>query len=224
MPLEASTYIDGLDASWPLGGDPTNKGDDHHRLVKGILKNQFPGVGGNGFAIAITATEAELNFVSGVTSSIQAQLDAILGTVRESLLPVGSVYTNATVSTNPATLLGFGTWTAFGSGKVLVGVDGTDTLFDTLGETGGTKDAVNVAHTHTASTDTTGAHVHTYAKGDGGDQNMGSGDQSYEEVTTGNTSSAGNHSHVVTIDSAGVTGVNANVQPYITVYMWKRTA
>jgi hypothetical protein len=57
------------------------------------------------------------------------------------LYPVGSVYINAAVSTNPGTLLGFGTWAAFGAGRVLVGLDAGDVDFDTVEETGGAKDA-----------------------------------------------------------------------------------
>ena len=56
----------------------------------------------------------------------------------ETVYPVGSVYTNKTVSTNPATLFGFGTWTAI-AGRVVVGLDAGQTEFDTAGETGGAK-------------------------------------------------------------------------------------
>jgi hypothetical protein len=48
------------------------------------------------------------------------------------LFPVGSIYTNATNATNPGTLLGFGTWTAFGAGRVAVGFDAGNALFDAL--------------------------------------------------------------------------------------------
>ena len=141
------------------------------------------------------------------------------------LYPVGSIYINATNSTNPATLLGFGTWVAFGSGRVMVGFNASDPLFDSAEETGGSKNAVIVSHTHTGTTNTTGAHTHTYNE-----------NQSAEYVGTGvfrtdvwndqpvNTSSAGDHSHTFTTDSTGSSGTNANLQPYITVYMWKRTA
>jgi hypothetical protein len=52
--------------------------------------------------------------------------------------PVGAVFL-AVVSTSPATLLGYGTWSAFGAGRMLVGRDAGDTDFDTAEETGGAK-------------------------------------------------------------------------------------
>lgn len=52
--------------------------------------------------------------------------------------PVGSVFISV-VSTNPATLLGFGTWAAFAAGRVLVGLDAAQTEFDAVEETGGSK-------------------------------------------------------------------------------------
>lgn len=70
MGLEAATFIDGLNSSWPLGTDSATLGDNHLRLIKSVLKSVFPGAGGNGFAKQITATEDELNFLSGVTGSL----------------------------------------------------------------------------------------------------------------------------------------------------------
>ena len=54
--------------------------------------------------------------------------------------PIGAIYISVT-PTNPGTTLGYGTWTAFGTGRVLVGVDVGDTDFDTVEETGGSKTA-----------------------------------------------------------------------------------
>ena len=144
----------------------------------------------------------------------------------QSMYPVGSIYINAGVTTNPATLLGFGTWSAFGAGRVMVGLNGSDTLFDTLEETGGSKDAIVVSHTHTASTNTTGAHTHTFPTYNGAPY---SGNNTFfandiGSLATQTTASAGDHSHIVTVDSTGSSGTNANLQPYITVAMWKRTA
>jgi len=97
-------------------------------------------------------------------------------------------------------------------------------LFDTAEETGGSKDAVVVSHTHTAtSTVTDPGHSHTFpvGGGDSGGQtrtgNPASDSRATSAVTTGISVST-------TVASSGVSGTNANVQPYITVRMWKRTA
>jgi hypothetical protein len=149
------------------------------------------------------------------------------------LYPVGSIYINAGVTTNPATLLGFGTWTAFGAGRVPVGLNAGDSLFDALEETGGSKDAVTVAHSHTASTSSAGSHQHECgtgvqdigaAFGRGGNSTGYRIDLVLQTQNTPYTSTVGDHSHSVTVDSAGSSGTNANLQPYITVAMWKRTA
>lgn len=79
MALETGTYISDLVATNPTSSDPKSQGDDHIRLVKSTLQATFPGVTG-----AVTATHTELNFVDGVTSAIQTQIDArakIAGTV-----------------------------------------------------------------------------------------------------------------------------------------------
>ncbi len=157
-----------------------------------------------------------------VTAAVTASLAAVY--------PVGSIYINAGVSTNPATLLGFGTWTAFGAGRVMVGLNASDALFDTLEETGGSKDAIVVSHTHTAtSTVTDPQHNHGASAGNFLTE-TGSGSYAYGgaganiSVVT-NTANASTGVTVATTNSTeGSSGTNANVQPYITVAMWKRTA
>jgi hypothetical protein len=145
------------------------------------------------------------------------------------LYPVGSVYTNASVSTNPGTLLGFGTWTAFGAGRVPVGFDSTNALFDSAEETGGSADAITVSHTHTA-TSTDSGHTHTTTWNNINDFIQGSqspGAEQSPDDTQGTFNIATNSSTAnitTTIASAGSSATNANYQPYITVYMWKRTA
>ena len=57
MGLETATYIGQLDENWPLGTDPVSRGDDHLRLIKSVLQNQFPNLGNE----AVTKTAAELN-------------------------------------------------------------------------------------------------------------------------------------------------------------------
>jgi microcystin-dependent protein len=118
------------------------------------------------------------------------------------LMPVGTIYTSG-VSTNPATLFGFGTWTAI-AGRVIVGIDATQTEFDTAGETGGAK-------THALTSGENGPHSHPIATatavnagGDVGDRKWpSSGDN------TGSSGSGTPHN---------------NLQPYIVKYIWERTA
>jgi hypothetical protein len=188
------------------------------------------------------------NTTVATTAFVQAALNA--------LYPVGSIYINATSSTNPGTSLGFGTWTAFGAGRVLVGFNASDPLFDSAEETGGSKDAIVVSHTHTgttgnesadhthtfsATTSTAGSHTHTalFGNSTGGNQYFFEGRINQTGTITDGINAAGDHNHTVsgttstisaththsfTTDATGSSGTNANLQPYITVYIWKRTA
>lgn len=151
------------------------------------------------------------------TAFVQAALSA--------LYPVGAIYINATSSTNPATSLGFGTWTAFGAGRVMVGLDSTNALFDTAEETGGSADAVVVSHTHTA-TSTDSGHTHPVANTMVLQSYDVAGSASFYDMYSPGTitSGTGTANITTTISTNGVTGTNANYQPYITVYMWKRIA
>ena len=73
---------------------------------------------------------------SSGNSSTAIATTAFVRAALATLFPVGAIYT-AVVSTNPATLIGFGTWTAFGAGRVMVGYDSSNALFDSAEETGG---------------------------------------------------------------------------------------
>jgi hypothetical protein len=75
MPIESTTTIAGLTSNWPLSNDTFGGTDDHLRVIKSVLKTTFPGSGGQGFSIPITATEAEINRLVGVTSGVQAQIN-----------------------------------------------------------------------------------------------------------------------------------------------------
>jgi hypothetical protein len=168
--------------------------------------------------IATTQTFGNSSTLLATTAFVQAALAA--------LHPVGSIYINATVSTNPGTLLGFGTWTAFGAGRVMVGFDSGNALFDAAEETGGAADATLPSHTHTAtSTVTDPSHAHTYNQPVGQVGFDQGGSQSVPYPTAATTTSASTGITVATTNaSAGTSGTNANYQPYITVYLWKRTA
>lgn len=136
--------------------------------------------------------------------SVKAYVDAAIASMR---IPVGGLYFS-TDSTNPATSLGYGTWSAFGAGRVPVGYDSGQTEFNTDEKTGGAK-------THTLTVNEMPAHNHPMRFGNpaGGD---GTG-YAYSG-TAGTGTSPFNPLNV------GGGQAHNNLQPYIVVRMWKRTA
>ena len=201
------------------------------KIVKGTeIDTEF-----NNIAIAV-ATKADLaspGFSGSPTAPTQSTGDntsklATTGFVQaalSALYPVGSIYTNAAVSTNPATLLGFGTWSAFGAGRFMVGLDAGNAAFDTAQETGGSADAIVVSHTHSATSSVSDpGHNHTIGfQNNTIDQNAGS--SALVKQGTSNTSTASTGISVSTsIGTTGSSATNANLPPYIVVYMWRRTA
>jgi hypothetical protein len=165
------------------------------------------------------------------TSNTQLATTAFVQAALQALHPVGSLYFNATNATNPGTLLGFGTWTAFGAGRVPVGFDAGNVLFDTAEETGGAANATLPSHTHTASSSVSDpSHAHGPAAGQfvytnaGGIDSAGGGGFISGGIRSSTTASASTGITVTTTNSTeGASATNANYQPYITVYMWKRT-
>ena len=252
-----------------------------------------------------TGTPAAPTATAG-TSTTQLATTAFVQTALQAIYPVGSIYINATSNSNPSTLIGFGTWVAFGSGRVLVGQDTADTDFDVLEETGGSKSSVashthtftsgteSVGHTHSGTTSAvSNDHTHSFSGNTGGHSNDhahyfvtnggGSHNHAYSETPYGGiaagggafrsanystgydytSSTVGNHTHdgwtggvnsnhthgfsgttsgisanhTHTITTGGVSAShthsgttastgnsNGNLQPYVVVRMWKRTA
>jgi hypothetical protein len=195
-----------------------------------------------GAPLAPTASASTNNTQIATTAYTDAAVTAATTAIKSALFPVGAIYT-AVVSTNPGTLLGFGTWTAFGTGRVMVGIDTSDAGLATAEQTGGSKDAITATHSHTTSSVVTDAgHSHglmgaagtgitrglseaTSSNVQGGDGTTSrgyvqtapvGGENLVETKTTG-------ISVATTVNTSGSSGTNANMQPYIVVYMWKRT-
>jgi hypothetical protein len=203
---------------------------DANKIVKGTeIDNEFNAISGaisskadiasptfTGTPAAPTATAGSNTTQLATTAFVTAALSAVY--------PVGSIYVNAAVSTNPATLLGFGTWTAFGAGRVMVGLDASDALFDTLEETGGSKDAIVVSHTHTATVTDPG-HTHTFSGTLAKTDTVSGGGITIKTREDGTTTTASAVTGISVANSTtGSSATNANVQPFIVVRMWKRTA
>lgn len=126
----------------------------------------------------------------------------------DNFYPVGSIY-QSTEPTNPATFMG-GVWERFGNGKVLVGVDETDADFNAANKMGGEK-----AHTLTIDEMPSHSHRQFVSANDGSDSirrdwdSDGPGRAYDQGMETGRT--GGNQPH-------------NNLQPYVTIYRWRRTA
>jgi len=154
------------------------------------------------------------------TAFVQAAITA--ATINALVYPVGSIYMNAAVATNPATLLGFGTWAAYAEGRVPVGKASSGT-FDTLNATGGAE-----TDSHTLTEAEIPSHYHDSIHGGStsgrpggfvaisnalGGSNFGGGtdDDDWGSSRTKTKGDGGAHTHDI-------------LQPYVVVYMWRRTA
>ncbi|MDB4522775.1 hypothetical protein N9074_01350 [Akkermansiaceae bacterium] len=159
--------------------------------------------------------------------------DRILTTVLGGIYPVDSLLTTTRVG-NPGdpdyffSGITFGTWAPYAEGRVLVGIDSTDSSFDTIGETGGTKEVTlnnnQIHHNHQwHASHGGGSHrieLNGATPGRGSYNSVGS-DDNFENAATlsGNYYTNINRTAV----SEARTAVN-NLQPYIVTYIWKRTA
>ena len=150
-------------------------------------------------------------------------LGLVLGNLKSCPIRVGDIIIS-TISDNPSTYYAGTQWTLFGQGRTLVGIDTSQSEFNTVLKTGGNKNMQS--HNHTGTTSTNGNHNHNNSwDGD----SIGAGSHFKYIVTGGGsnwgapTNTTGNHNHTFTTDNTG-SGNAQNLQPYITVYMWKRTA
>lgn len=123
--------------------------DETDTTTKKITKASLLDI--NGLTEKTTPVDADMvRLLDSAASNILKKLSwaNIKATIKSYIMPivypVGSIYINASVATNPSTLLGFGTWIAFGAGRVMVGIDPTDTDFDTVGEERGAKTVAGV--------------------------------------------------------------------------------
>lgn len=150
-------------------------------------------------------------FVSSLPSDYRA-----LGFRNYDIFPIGSVYISVT-NTNPSTYFG-GTWAQFGQGKTLVGVNTSDTDFDTVEKTGGSKRRPMAARIGAFDSDIGKIGYAAQANPSGGGFTYGISGSPFKDIA----GSRVNHNTIV-VDN--VDGKDPSiVQPYVTVYFWKRTA
>jgi hypothetical protein len=86
MSLESATYLSQLVATNPPNTDLISQADDHVRLIKGVLQNQFP----NFTAAALTSTQAQIDALTAgsaqtpgtFTGTLTGMTGATSGTVK----------------------------------------------------------------------------------------------------------------------------------------------
>lgn len=144
---------------------------------------------------------------TGTISLSRIDTAALLATI----YPVGAVYNGGSNSTNPATLLGFGTWVAYAAGRAMIGV--------------GTGTDINAVNLVVAGGAEAGEYEHTQLVGEmfkhGHDSDMTEdGGNSADKPERGSGASSG----IMTTDLVGGTDAMNVTNPYIGTYLWERTA
>lgn len=210
---------------------------------------------------AKTATTERIGLVELATASEAAKRtetnkvltpSVIASAILDVVYPVGSIYMSAN-NVDPGAFIG-GTWQALEEGRVLIGANTTYQAGSKGGEASHVLTMSEMpSHSHSASTNSTGAHTHTrgtmnitgefdantndnigkigafYVTGkavSGSDGNKGGGMVGFDASRswTGSTSSNGGHSHTVTVEKVGQGIAHNNMPPYLAVFMWQRIA
>jgi len=156
------------------------------------------------------------------TNTTQVATTAFVTAGLAAAYPVGSIYLS-TVATNPNTLFGFGTWVAYGTGRMLISADATYTAGSTGGAATTTLITANLpSHSHTATvTDPGHTHTHNAQQQNTGHQLAGGG--SFTVFPTAATINSATTGITVTNSSTGSGTAATTISPYIAVYMWNRT-
>ena len=166
--------------------------------------------------------------IDGTCTKFNTQLTNLKGNIVDTMWPVGSIYTSETDSTATAVqdrFKAFGkdtTWVAYGAGKVLVG-SGTGT--DSNGKTQAFSVANNSKnlgeYTHKLTVSEMPSHTHS------ANYLLIYTSNSYAALETAVASGVPDRAGWVSgnnvLNSTGGSGAHNNIQPYTTVYMYKRT-
>lgn len=167
--------------------------------------------GGTDIETAI-ASKADASTVSGKIDMGDVTAADLTASVFSAIYPVGSIYMSATMNSAAQVEAAFGgTWVAWGAGRVPVGVDTNDTDFDTAEGTGGEK-------TVTLTVDEIPSHDHEATNWTSG--YSGGSQAGFKTILEGNYAPSG----VKACQATGGGQSHNNLQPYITCYMYKRTA
>lgn len=175
---------------------------------------------------------ATCGFVRNAIAKYAPMLDTM-----KKIYPVGSIYMS-TVSTNPATLFGFGRWEAMPAGRVLLaqGKSSWGTTYNAGSSGGEATHKLTVGelptHSHTGNINTknlSGTFISKSVERDSSGivSNISTNKVGNSSGGSGNTGTEytinASHTHTIVINNIGSSQAHNNIQPYIAVYIWKRT-
>ncbi len=191
----------------------------------------------NGAAKGTVTSSGTIDLGTVLTSWDDVGSEAVISIIGKALYPVGAIYMS-TANVNPSTFIAGTTWVAWGSGKVPVGVDTSDTSFNTVEKTGGEK-------THTLTESEMPKHSHTGTQSIDADvysqkdptavtptvqyeRKRHTADFTTSTIETITAYEQGTRlaTDLVEVDygiEKGGDSAHNNLQPYITCYMFKRT-
>ena len=219
---EGAAFVDGI-ATSVNGGEASSGGTVTSVSVKM-----------NGEDKGTVTTSGTIDLGTVLTSWDDVGSEAIISIIGKALYPVGAIYMS-TANVNPSTFIAGTTWVAWGSGRVPVGIDISDTDFNGVEKTGGEK-------THTLTENEMPAHKHTGTEQESQKFNIEQGSTfetkrytasfTSEKMQTASNSVANPNGSLsgsgeVVVEhgiTAGGGQPHSILQPYITCYMWKRTA
>lgn len=141
----------------------------------------------------------------------------------ERIYPVGSIYISTSPTFNPQTVWG-GTWKKTADGRCLIGANTTYPL----GSTGGNATHTHTTQAHAITQNEMTAHVHKFSKPAWANSEFIAGDRYFTAYgwnkTSAETFGSTNYTGGGAAHSHGNTGSASNMQPYLAVYIWERTA
>ncbi len=201
---------------------------DHDALYAGLAHNHDALYAGLAHAHGEISNDgkigstANLIIATGTAGLLEAKTSEQIAAILKPILlemehPIGSIWESED-STSPATLFG-GTWSTYGAGRVIVGLDSSDADFDTAGETQGTK-----TNTHTVS----GAAQLFYGTGNAliYAKRVSTSEWTNNFKLTGGSNNVGDTTYTGSYGTGvvGSAAASSIVQPSIVLYRWKRTA
>lgn len=185
---------------------------------------------------SIAKTRQITNYMAFISAFIlSSESEPNMLEILNAIYPIGAIYQTMAEGT-PFESLEFGTWEMTARGRVLVGFDAEDPLFDEVEATGGAK-------THTLTTDEIPSHTHiqnahnhtqnAHSHVQRGSVNGGvsanqisraTGNSPINSALSTATSTATNNSETATNQNTGGGQAHNNLQPYLVCYIWIRTA